>query len=554
MASSTPRNPLDFLGIGDKFGPEHLHISTKIFKINRKDKKQERIFLLTNTAIYNIKPSKDAINKIKQYKISPQRRIELTKIASITASTSSKEFTINIPEEYDYRYETFDLNHRATIITAICNAHKALNYSKLSKLKLHIIDDLSTAKFTVTKKDNHQNRYSKRSQIQKLPIALSLSKSELERLEFARATNDKIQQRMGDEAHSKIISQKIDPYIYDYPSLDMTLNVHSERKSDPTVESRLAVDTYSDYLVMGFIRLHIEIEYDDNYKLQYIPQDIKALTKAYFFKFLEYNQYCDVKVQSHIEQTKLSIMTELHGFDHDEHKQQRDIIFGGRMCSSVPFNAYRDQHHMLTVNIIDDGWLPSEESLWGNNDGESGVMCFGLTSNPEEFLEADRKKLFKGGDIKLSVYWHDGTIKIVDNYSGHNTKKEEFGIGCVFNGDIIDIELMEKDLRIYHNTKCVFRLSQARFWREMGNNKVLPDLYWAIAFTVSPRRSVNYYEILIILLLHSLSPSVRKKYQFRIRILLHEINVSYKLTCHINLNLIKSGLWWINKICHSIIC
>ena len=501
MAASSSKNPLDYLGIGDMFGPEYLHVSTKIFKINRKEKKQERIFLLTNVAIYNIKPSKDAITKIKQYKISPQRRIDLTKIASITASTSSKEFTINIPEEYDYRYETFDLNHRETIINAILSSHKQLNYSKLSELKLHIIDDSSTAKFTVTKKDNHQNRYSKRSQIDNLPIALSLSKSELDRLEFAKATNEKTQQRLADDTHSKI-SAKVNRDVNNYPGPDTTFNVRQQREPDLTIQSRLAVDTYSDYLVMGFIRLHIEIEYDDNYKLQFIPQDIKALTKAYFFKFLEYNQYCDVRVQSHIEQTKLSIMTELHGFDDDNDdneneqksapRQQGDIIFGGRMCSSVPFNAYRDQHHMLTVNIIDDGWLPSEESWWGNNDGEAGVMCFGLTSNPEEFLECDRKNLFIGDDIKLSVYWHDGTIKIFDNYSGNYSKREEIGIGCVFNGDVIDIELMEKELKIYHNTKCVFKLGQARFWREMGNNKILPDLYWAIAFTVSPRRSVNY--------------------------------------------------------------
>ena len=125
MATVSSQYPLDYLNVRNVYQSpdENIELSTKIFKINKRERHQERIFLLTDKAIYNIKPGKDKdpIIKIKNNKIVCQRRIDLCKLVSITISSSSKQFTINIPSEYDYRYEAFDLSHRKEIITIIYN-------------------------------------------------------------------------------------------------------------------------------------------------------------------------------------------------------------------------------------------------------------------------------------------------------------------------------------------------------------------------------------------------------------------------------------------------
>ena len=58
--------------------------------------KQDRILLLTNLNLYNIK--KDSV----------QRKINIGSIKAITKSTKAgnPEFVVHIKNEYDYRYET----------------------------------------------------------------------------------------------------------------------------------------------------------------------------------------------------------------------------------------------------------------------------------------------------------------------------------------------------------------------------------------------------------------------------------------------------------------
>ena len=96
---------------------ETIEYSAELTKINRKEKKQSRILLLTNKAIYNIKPNN--YDKI-------QRRIALSDIASITISETSLEFTINIPMEYDYRFIHNDIKQRKEFINIISNLYKSI--------------------------------------------------------------------------------------------------------------------------------------------------------------------------------------------------------------------------------------------------------------------------------------------------------------------------------------------------------------------------------------------------------------------------------------------
>jgi hypothetical protein len=75
---------------------EKVYFSGTVSKFNRMDWKQERIFVITNMAIYNIK------------KHSIQRRIGIKDIAGITKSTDKScfEFVVHHEWEYDYRLVT----------------------------------------------------------------------------------------------------------------------------------------------------------------------------------------------------------------------------------------------------------------------------------------------------------------------------------------------------------------------------------------------------------------------------------------------------------------
>lgn len=73
---------------------EEVLFSDLFTKINRKDKAQDRAFLVTNRAIYNLKPSNFG---------SCKRRIPLAAILDITVSEVSDEFVLHVTGEYDYR-------------------------------------------------------------------------------------------------------------------------------------------------------------------------------------------------------------------------------------------------------------------------------------------------------------------------------------------------------------------------------------------------------------------------------------------------------------------
>eukprot|EP01084_Bolivina_argentea_P194549 333819_1 len=117
---------------------EIVKICRNIIKINKRNKKQERLFVLTDKAVYNIKSGKII-----------KRRIPLSDIGSITKSSVSTEFTINVPSEYDYRFDAGNKTFRTQIISGISRAITDLKHAVLINT-IHQ-SDLST--WTVTKKD-----------------------------------------------------------------------------------------------------------------------------------------------------------------------------------------------------------------------------------------------------------------------------------------------------------------------------------------------------------------------------------------------------------------
>ena len=99
VTSQNKKDSFDLLKVLQKCGyQEQILFSIELTKINKRSKGKNRILMITNKAIYNIKNTK------KSLKI--QRRIELNKIASMTTDYESKRFKIYIPEEYNWHYHS----------------------------------------------------------------------------------------------------------------------------------------------------------------------------------------------------------------------------------------------------------------------------------------------------------------------------------------------------------------------------------------------------------------------------------------------------------------
>jgi hypothetical protein len=77
-------------------GSEDVLYSNRVDKINRKGKSQTRVLLITDRGLYNLMP--DAVTC--------KRRIDLKQISSVIVSTTSDQFVIKVPAEYDYHYSS----------------------------------------------------------------------------------------------------------------------------------------------------------------------------------------------------------------------------------------------------------------------------------------------------------------------------------------------------------------------------------------------------------------------------------------------------------------
>ena len=88
-------------------GLEQIVFSDSVTKINRRDKEQVRVLLITTRALYNLLPNN--YSKCK-------RRIPITMLSSITVSQLSDEFVLHIPDEYDYRFKSGKRDKIAEVI------------------------------------------------------------------------------------------------------------------------------------------------------------------------------------------------------------------------------------------------------------------------------------------------------------------------------------------------------------------------------------------------------------------------------------------------------
>jgi len=120
--------------------PEVVHFSDYVIKINRRDSEQTRTMLITNKAIYNLLQHNPGKCK---------RRIDLEKLVAVTASKTSDEFVIHIPDEYDYRFKS---GRKEKICDILGTLYKALQ-TKERKVKLPIsfIDQSDLKDMALTK-------------------------------------------------------------------------------------------------------------------------------------------------------------------------------------------------------------------------------------------------------------------------------------------------------------------------------------------------------------------------------------------------------------------
>jgi len=111
---------------------EVIIYSDFVTKLNRVGKRQKRVLVITNKAIYNFLP-----RKYTKWK----RRILLKDINAVT-TTGVGEFVLHVPTEYDYRYHSVGREKLLTCLLQVYLSamHKQLrrNYSRMYDLR-HVV-------------------------------------------------------------------------------------------------------------------------------------------------------------------------------------------------------------------------------------------------------------------------------------------------------------------------------------------------------------------------------------------------------------------------------
>jgi len=117
--------------------PEDILFSDTVVKINRKDKAQERVLVITDRSVYNLTTGR----KVK-------RRIDIKRVEGVTVSQISDEFVIHVPDEYDYRMSG---PRKAEAIECIVTSHLTATGVTIS---VHLSAALQLKDVTVTRVDS----------------------------------------------------------------------------------------------------------------------------------------------------------------------------------------------------------------------------------------------------------------------------------------------------------------------------------------------------------------------------------------------------------------
>jgi hypothetical protein len=90
----------------DSFILKTVLLSTIVWKFNKLNRRHERTLIITNKRLYNVSRQNLLTQAISVCfnSFSIKRKVEISRVAGITASDTSTEFVIHVTKEYDYRY------------------------------------------------------------------------------------------------------------------------------------------------------------------------------------------------------------------------------------------------------------------------------------------------------------------------------------------------------------------------------------------------------------------------------------------------------------------
>ena len=148
--NSKSQDYLNFKASSHLINNEKIVLSCMVTKYNEAGYRQERVLILTENAIYNIKK-----NKVK-------RRIPYEKLDAITISTTSSEFVLHVNDEYDYRYLSYERRPEIieTILYILCNVRSLCTAFKMYEVELINLNSVMTTQANFKEKNKMRPPYS----------------------------------------------------------------------------------------------------------------------------------------------------------------------------------------------------------------------------------------------------------------------------------------------------------------------------------------------------------------------------------------------------------
>jgi len=153
----------------DKMSPgsnEKVQFSDFVIKINRKDKEQTRVLLITDVYLYNLMPNN--YSKCK-------RRIDLKDILGVSVSESSDEFVVHVPDEYDYRFKSAKKDKIIEILSEFIPKRSGATGGKIKTLTVKAQEAAELKELTMTRL---QARIQEREDILRRKMEFGLKENE----------------------------------------------------------------------------------------------------------------------------------------------------------------------------------------------------------------------------------------------------------------------------------------------------------------------------------------------------------------------------------------
>ena len=127
------------------YGDEDVAWAGKLIKVNRNQKRQERSFLITSNALYNIKQH-GPLNSIDLVKpTAVKRRIVLSDISRLTINSVTRDVILHVSSQYDYWLTAPTLDERLSLAAQTGEEYASVEgLVKVSNLIINVIIIIAT--------------------------------------------------------------------------------------------------------------------------------------------------------------------------------------------------------------------------------------------------------------------------------------------------------------------------------------------------------------------------------------------------------------------------